>query len=373
MGSHPMTVRDIQRFLEDWAPAWTAWEQDNVGLQIGDPDQRVRRVLVALDVTPPVVGEAVRKKAEVIVSHHPLLFRPPKAVRTDEPTGAMLHALARHGISVLSAHTNLDFARGGVSHALASRLGLINVRFLNHLADRLAKIVVFVPESHVEQVTSAMGQAGAGIIGQYTDCSFRSMGTGTYRGSEHARPYLGKPLRLEHVPEVRLELVAPRALTGRVIAAMKTVHPYDEVAYDLYDVRTPMPDAGEGVIAELPRPLPLKAFLALVKKSLGARLVRFSGDPMLRVQQIALCGGGGSALLERAISEGADAFLTADVRYHSFHEATGRIALIDAGHYETEHVILQPLAQRLRAHAKAQGDRVTVSVTRQHTNPVQIV
>ncbi|MBE0557643.1 MAG: Nif3-like dinuclear metal center hexameric protein [Proteobacteria bacterium] len=213
-----MTVRDIQQFLEDWAPAWTAWERDNVGLQIGDPEQPAHHVLVALDVTPEVVREAVTKKAQVILSHHPLLFRPPKTVRTDEPLGSMVHALARHRISVVSAHTNLDFAKGGVSFALASRLGLINVRFLNHLKNHLAKLVVFVPESHVEQITSAMAHAGAGVIGEYTDCSFRTMGTGTYRGSQHARPYLGKPLKLEHVPEVRLEMILPRALSGRVIA-----------------------------------------------------------------------------------------------------------------------------------------------------------
>ncbi|MBE0557644.1 MAG: Nif3-like dinuclear metal center hexameric protein, partial [Proteobacteria bacterium] len=148
---------------------------------------------------------------------------------------------------------------------------------------------------------------------------------------------------------------------------MKTVHPYDEIAYDVFDTQTAMPNAGEGVIGELPRPMTLKAFLGLVKKSLACRIVRFTGDATMRIQRIALCGGSGSLLLEIAIGAGADAFLTADVRYHTFHEATGRIALIDAGHYETEHVILRPLAQRLRAFARAQGDRLIVSLTRHHT------
>ncbi len=366
-----MTVGDILQLLEDWAPAWTAWERDNVGLQIGDPRQRVTHALVALDVTPEVIREAIRLRAGAIISHHPLLFRPPTTVRTDEPVGMMLHTLARHGISVVSAHTNLDFARGGVSFALGARLGLVSLRFLRHLTDLLSKIVVFVPPTHVEEVSAAMARSGAGIIGQYSDCSFRSPGTGTFRGSEQARPYLGKPLALEHVEEVRLEMVSPRSSTDRVITAMKSAHPYDEVAYDVYDIRTPLPSAGEGVLGELPRTLSLKAFLALVKKSLGASAVRYTGDQAQRIRRVALCGGSGSALLETAIRAGADAFVTADIRYHAFHEARGRLALIDAGHYETEHVILRPLAERLRRAASEQGGRLRVSLTRQRTNPVQ--
>jgi dinuclear metal center YbgI/SA1388 family protein len=367
-----MRVGDIQRFLEDWAPPWAAEERDNVGLHLGDPAQRATHVLVALDVTPEVVREAIRKKAQLIVSHHPLLFRPPRSLRTDHVLGAMVHALARSGIAVLSAHTNLDFAPDGVSFALAARLGLTNVRFLHHLQDRLAKLVVFVPESHVEQVAAAMARAGAGIIGQYSDCSYRIAGTGTFRGSARTRPHLGKPLRLERVNEIRLEMLLPRVISERVIAAMKAAHPYEEVAYDLYNVQNSSPNAGEGVIGELPRPMTLKAFLGRVKKSLDARLVRFTGEVASRIQRIALCGGAGALLLEAAISARADAFLTADIRYHTFHEANGRIILIDAGHYETEHVILQPLAERLRAFARDQGERLTVSLTRHRTNPIQV-
>jgi dinuclear metal center YbgI/SA1388 family protein len=368
-----MTVREIHRFLDSWAPAWTSWERDNVGLQVGDPDQSVRHVLVTLDVTPEVVEEAAAKKAQLILSHHPLLFRPPKNLRRDEPLGAMVHTLAAKRISVISAHTNLDFATGGVSFALASRLGIINAQFLSPLKGLHSKIVVFVPESHVESVTSMMAQAGAGVIGDYSDCSFQVAGRGTFRGSEQSRPYLGKPLTRQQVPEIRLEMVLPRALTGKVVTAMKSAHPYDEVAYDVYDLHNPMPGAGEGVIGDLPRPVTLKAFLALVKNSLTSRMLRFTGDTNRQIRRVALCGGNGSSLLEAAIGAGADAFVTSDIRYQTFHESTGRIALIDAGHWETEHVILRPLADRLRGFARAQGDRLTVSLTRRNTNPVQVV
>ena len=368
-----MTVRDIGQFLEDWAPAWTAWENDVVGLQIGDPGRAVRRVLVSLDVTPDVVREAAAMGAELILSHHPILLRPPKSIRTDEPLGALLHELARKRISVLSAHTNLDFAIGGVSFALARALGLAGARFLSHRKGLLAKLVVFVPETHADVVADALAQAGAGVIGQYTDCSFRTPGTGTYRGSRDSHPFLGKPMVLEHTAEVRLEMIVPRALVGGAVRAMETVQPYDKVAYDVYPVENPSSDSGEGVIGELPREMTLRSFLALVRSSLGARMLRFTGSTARRLRRIAVCGGSGSALLETAVAAGADAFVTADIRYHAFHEASGRIVLVDAGHYETEHVILRPLADRLRAFAKAQGDRLTVSVTRQRTNPVQIV
>ena len=368
-----MTVRDIGQFIEDWAPAWTAWDNDAVGLQIGEPTRHVGRVLVALDVTPEVVREAAALRAELILSHHPMLLRPPKSIRTDEPLGSMLHELARKRISVISAHTNLDFASDGVSFALASRLGLTGPRFLSHRTGLLAKLVVFVPETHADAVADAMARSGAGVIGQYSDCSFRSTGTGTFRGSETSRPFLGKPMVLEHAPEVRLEMIVPRALVAATVRAMKSAHPYDEVAYDVIPVENPTAGSGEGVIGELPRPTRLTAFLALVKRSLGTRMLRFTPGASALLRRVAVCGGSGSQLLESAIAAGADALVTADVRYHAFHEASGRIALVDAGHYETEHVILRPLADRLRAFAKAQGDRLTVSVTRQRTNPIQIV
>lgn len=368
-----MTVRDIGQFLEEWAPAWTSWEDDVVGLQIGEPSRSVRRALVALDVTPEVVREAAAMGAELIVSHHPMLLRAPKRIRSDEPLGAMLHQLARKRISVFSAHTNLDFAYGGVSFALAAALGLVGARFLSQRKGLLAKLVVFVPETHADAVADAMARAGAGLIGHYSDCSFRSTGTGTFRGSKDAHPFFGKPMVLEHAAEVRLEMIVPRALVASAVRAMKAAHPYDEAAYDVFLVENPSPNSGEGVIGELPRAMKLAPFLALVKNSLGARMLRFAGGTAGRLRRIAVCGGSGSALLETAIAAGAEAFVTADVRYHAFHEANGRILFVDAGHYETEHVILKPLAERLRAFAKAQGDRLTVSVTRQRTNPIQIV
>ncbi|HEY4612723.1 MAG TPA: Nif3-like dinuclear metal center hexameric protein [Bacteroidota bacterium] len=364
-----MTIADIEQIVESWAPKWTAWERDNVGLQIGNRLQHVGRVLVALDVTEKIVAEAKSKKVDLIVSHHPLLFRPLSTITTANESGRMVLQLAQSNIGVYSAHTNLDFTNGGVSFALAKTLGLNNIKFLSPLQGTLAKIVVFVPSSYVERVAEAMSQAGAGIIGEYDSCSFRLRGVGTFRGSSRSKPFTGKAGTLETVDEIRLEMIAPRATVNTVVAAMKKRHPYEEVAYDVYPLENDNPNYGMGAIGKLSTSVPLKTLLQRVKKSLKAEAVRYTGDLKRRIHNVAVCGGSGSDLLPLAIKAGADAFVTADVRYHTYHSAEGQIALIDAGHWETEHVILEPLAERLRQAARLRNERLAVSITQYSTNP----
>lgn len=364
-----MTVADIEEFFNDWAPRWTAWERDNVGLQVGDRSRRVKRILVALDVTPEIVGEAIAKKAELIVSHHPLLFRPPSSITSSDAVGRMVLAMTENKIALFSAHTNLDFAREGVSFSLARALGLENIRFLVPLKDSLVKIAVFVPEAHVESVSDAMATAGAGVIGNYSSCAFRVKGTGTFRGSEVAKPFVGKAQHLETVEEIRLEMIAPRAKSNEVIAAMKLLHPYEEVAYDIYTLENTNPNFGMGALGELRQPTALRPFLTRTKKALSAESVRFVGDVRHRVRKVAVAGGSGSDLLNEAVAAKADVFVTADVRYHTFHDAKGRIALVDAGHWETEHPVLSTIESRLHEMIQRRGETVRVSVTDYSTNP----
>ena len=364
-----MTVADIEEFFNDWAPRWTAWERDNVGLQVGDRSRRVKRILVALDVTPEIVGEAIAKKAELIVSHHPLLFRPPSSITSSDAVGRMVLAMTENKIALFSAHTNLDFAREGVSFSLARALGLEKIRFLVPLKDSLVKIAVFVPEAHVESVSNAMATAGAGVIGNYSSCAFRVKGTGTFRGSEVAKPFVGKAQHLETVEEIRLEMIAPRAKSNEVIAAMKLVHPYEEVAYDIYTLENTNPNFGMGALGELRQPTALRPFLTRTKKALSAESVRFVGDVRHRVRKVAVVGGSGSDLLNEAVAAKADVFVTADVRYHTFHDAKGRIALVDAGHWETEHPVLSTIESRLHEMIQRRGETVRVSVTDYSTNP----
>jgi dinuclear metal center YbgI/SA1388 family protein len=364
-----MTVADIEEFFDDWAPRWTAWDRDNVGLQVGDRSRRVKRILVALDVTPEIVGEAIAKKAELIVSHHPLLFRPPSSITSSDAVGRMILAMTENKIALFSAHTNLDFAREGVSFSLARALGLENIRFLAPLKDSLVKIAVFVPEAHVEAVTDAMATAGAGAIGNYSSCAFRVKGTGTFRGSEEAKPSVGKAQHLETVEEFRLEMIAPRAKSNEVIAAMKSVHPYEEVAYDVYTLENTNPNFGMGALGELRQPTALRFFLTRIKKALSAESVRFVGDVHHRVRKVAVVGGSGSDLLNEAVAAKADVFVTADVRYHTFHDAKGRIALVDAGHWETEHPVLSSIESRLHEMIQRRGETVRVSVTDYSISP----
>jgi dinuclear metal center YbgI/SA1388 family protein len=368
-----LTVANIIEVLNEWAPKWTAWEKDNVGLQVGNLQSKVTKILVTLDVSKQVVQEAIHLKVELIISHHPLLFRPPSAITAGDPIGELVLRLAKQNISLFSAHTNLDHAHGGVSFALAETLGLQEVRFLSPLNNSLAKIIIFVPEGYVEQILSALTAEGAGVIGNYSSCSFGAKGTGSFRGSSASNPFSGKKDQLEFVDETRLEMIAPRAILPSVVAAIRRVHPYEEPAYDIYAVENPHTNFGMGALGRLPRPRPLRTFLSSAKRILGANALRFTGNLTRPVQSIAVCGGAGSDLLPDAIAAKADVFLTADVKYHVFQKAQDTIALVDAGHWETERVILKPLVARLYSATRALREPLKVFITKQNTNPVKFI
>lgn len=372
-----MTVADVEQIMEQWAPTWISWERDNVGLQVGDRSAQVKRIHICLDVTRDIIDEAVKVKADLLISHHPLLFRPLTSLSTSDPVGSMILRLARQGIALYSAHTNLDFTRDGVSMTLARVLGLKNIGFLAPLKGLMAKIAVFVPQASVGKVMEAMSSAGAGIIGNYSHCSFQINGRGTFLGSEHSNPTVGKAGVLETAEEVRLEMVCPRASAPAIIEAMKKAHPYEEVAYDLYPLDNESTEYGMGAVGELDSPLPLGKWIASVRSKLRAEVVRVNASGPSRVRRVAVCGGSGSDLLPAAVRAGADAFVTADVRYHTFHDAafgemtSRRIALIDAGHWETEHPILQVIAAKLEQACSQRKERVTITITQRKTSPIQ--
>ncbi len=364
-----MRIQDIINIIEEWAPPEIAWEKDNVGLQIGSRAGNVQRLLLALEISSEVVAEARRKKVDLIITHHPLLFRPLSSVSTSDNVGKLTYELIQSGIAVYTAHTNLDFTRGGVSFALAERLGLMDVDFLHRTGSGLKKVSVFVPQEHVESVAEAMGRAGAGIIGDYEMCSFRVSGTGTFRPRKGAKPFVGSVGKFEKVEEARLEMLAPSWRVPRVLSAMLNAHPYEEVAYDIYPLDNRPEDVGAGAIGDLAAPTSLRTFLDRVTKKLGTKHLRYTGDPRVRVKRVAVCGGGGTSLLPVAITAEADAFVTADIKYHTFHDAKGRIALIDAGHYETERPVLDVLVLRLQESLREKEEKVSVMITSNTTNP----
>jgi len=363
-----LKIRDIIQQIEDWAPPGIAWERDNVGLQIGDAEDDVSGVLVSLDVTSDVVNEALQKKCNLILAHHPLIFKPLHNITPKTIPGKIALAIARNGLHLYAAHTNLDFTRGGVNFVLGEKFGLKNIEFLYQESGTSKKIVVFIPNDHVEAVTNAMTTAGAGIIGNYEACSFQSRGTGTFRPLDGADPYSGEVGKLQHEDEVRVEMISPAWKTPAVLSAMIDAHPYDEVAYDVYPNEAVNTQYGAGIIGELPEPLPLNDFIVFVKEALDIPAVRWTRGTSDSVSRVALCGGSGSDLLPVALQKKADAFITADIKYHTFHDAQKKIHLIDAGHYETEVGIVEAVVNRLKN--KFPDLKTNIYATHITTNPI---
>jgi len=366
-----MTIRDVQNIMESWAPEETAWEHDNTGLQIGSADQRIKNILVALDISEKVLEEAKRKKIDLVISHHPLLFHPLKRINLDDRIGRLVNTSINNGIAVYSAHTNLDFTTNGVSFALAQRLGLNNIDFLLKNKRIQKKIIVFVPHDHVVNVIEAMANAGAGCIGNYDSCSFSSEGNGTFKPGEKANPYVGKIGRMEHVREIRLEMVAPSWKVDKVITALKEAHPYEEVVFDIYDLANVSCEFGEGAIGEFTRSIDTKKFLGLVAHKLNLPAIRFGSNQKRWIKRVAVCGGSGSDLLTVAIKQSADAFITSDISYHRFAETNDKIVIIDAGHFETESPVIRNVVHHLKQEMKRQKYKARVFESRVLKNHIQ--
>lgn len=336
------TIADVTAALEAWAPPGSAQGYDNVGLQVGDARRPVETGVMALDATPDVLEEAETMNADLIVTHHPLLFQSLDGVTADSYVSNLALRLAEAGVALYSIHTNLDAAPGGVSFALANRLGLTNVGFLDGYEDTLYKLAVFVPEDAFDTVREALANAGAGRIGDYDACAFAVEGTGFFKPGEGTNPHIGEPGGgVESANERKLEVEVARWNLDGVFAALDEAHPYEEVAYDLYPVHQKNTRAGLGALGELEDPEPLSAFLDRVAKALDAGSLRYAGDGDASVERVAVCGGAGSDFIGTALGAGADAYVTADVKYHEFFEVLDRggdpeMALIDPGHYETE-------------------------------------
>lgn len=354
-----MKCKEIFNFIENWAPRGIAWEKDNVGLQVGSGENVLRNILLCLDLTEKVVDEAIKKKCNLVISHHPLLFRPINKIDfQSDKTSRIISKLIKNNITAYSAHTNLDFTKNGVSFSLANKLGLKNLRFLKNLSSNMFKLSVFVPISHVDKVADAVHSAGGGIIGEYSHCSFRTIGTGTFKGSQKSNPRTGKKLQVESVDEIKLEIIIDSFSSSRIISKMIDSHPYEEVAYDLSPLSNENVNYGIGVIGSLNTELSQAEFLKHTTRSLKIKNLRYTTGGKSKIKNVAVCGGSGSDLLPVAILNLADAFITADVKYHTFDDAGGKILLIDAGHYETEIFSVDEIYTRLRDLLKEHNNKV---------------
>ena len=333
--------------VERIAPLPLAEEWDNCGLQVGDPAAQADRVLVALTPMPEVFEEAEEKGADFLLFHHPLIFGPLKSIVTSSYPGGLLARAIRNGLAVYAAHTSFDAAPAGVSIALARALGLRGPLRVLSPRGALRKLVVFVPEENAGAVAKALAEAGAGVIGDYTECTFRTQGTGTFRGGDDANPYLGEKGRLEKVQEMRLETVVPAHAAGRAIDAATAAHPYEEVALDVYPVEGSPAGCGYGRLATLPERLTPEELREHASASLGFPS-RLAADPGRRIETVAVVGGSGGSFIPEAAASGAHAYVTGDVDYHDalLAESLG-LTVIDAGHAATELPSLEPLARRL--------------------------
>ena len=303
-----------------------------------------------MDTTPEIIDLAIKKNAHLLISHHPLIYRPLASLASGQPVAERVTKLIRANLALFVLHTNYDTVPGGIDDVLAGKLGVMgSTPITGHKQDKIYKLVVFVPEDNVEDVRNAMADAGAGLIGQYTHCSFRSAGTGSFVPLPTAHPYIGAAGKLEEVEEYRLEMVCVGSFLDNVIEAMIERHPYDQVAYDVYELANPPMIYGYGRIGTLAEAVPFADFAETVKSVLNVKWPKVYGEPTKLVRKIALCGGSGSSLFREAADAGAEVYVTGDTKHHDILDAAVLgMAVIDAGHFETEKPGMVALVERLR-------------------------
>ncbi len=354
-------VKDVINMLEGYFPLHLAETWDNSGLQIGSLDKQVQRVLISLDLDTEILEIALQEKADMIITHHPLFFRPLKSIDFDQPEGGLIKSLIKSDISVYSAHTNLDAGELGLSQVLAEMLELQNTAPLDkYKREDLLKMVVFVPVSHFEAVRSAMSKVGAGHIGKYSECSFSTLGHGTFLPGEDTRPFIGEKGRLEKVEEYRLEMVLYKRDLKNVVEALKQAHPYEEAAYDIYHLENEFKLFSMGRKGWLKAPLKLNDLVGLVKQVLQLESIRVAGDMEKEIQSIAVVSGAGASFIDSVVKQDIDVLVTGDVKYHEVKNAVALgLAIIDAGHQGTEQIVSSHLCNLLSASSEKRGFEIT--------------
>lgn len=365
----PHTLADAIRELERIAPLELQEAYDNAGLITGRFETPLSGILCTLDCTEAVVREAARRGCNLVVAHHPIVFRGLKKLNGYNHVERAVIAAIRHDIAIYAIHTNLDNAlHRGVNERIAQRLGLLqaSLRILAPMQERLMKLITFVPEAHAEAVRQALFAAGAGHIGQYDECSFNTHGTGTFRAGTGTNPFVGKHGERHAEAETRIEVILPRHAGKAVLKALQTAHPYEEVAYDLIPLLNSWQEAGAGLIGELPEAMPAEVFLRHVKETMELGQIRFAAGDGRPIRKVAVCGGAGSFLIGKALAQ-ADAYLTADLKYHEYFEAENTLLLCDLGHFESEKFTINLLHDIIRD--KFPNFAVLLSET--ETNPVK--
>ncbi len=362
-----MKLSQLTTYLETLAPLQYQEEYDNAGLIVGQPDKEVTQALISLDCTEAVVDEAIATNCEVIISHHPIVFKGLKKFNGKTYVERVVEKAIRNNIALYAIHTNLDSVLDGVNARICDTLGINNRHILSPKQNILKKLVTYVPISHADQVRNALFVAGAGNIGNYTETSFNTEGSGTFKANEDANPYVGEAGVRHTESEIKIETIYPGNLESKVLMALILAHPYEEVAYDLYALTNQHQQVGSGMVGELDNPINAEDFLRLIKDRMQTGVIKHTELTGWPIKKVAVCGGSGSFLLKQAIASGADMFITADYKYHEFFDAEGKIIIADIGHFESEQFTQQLLQDMLQEKFPAFATRLT-SV---NTNPVR--
>ncbi len=368
------TVKDLLACLEEMCPSAWALPEDRVGLQVGDPGWPAATVLVALEVSPAVVAEALALKAQVLLTHHPLIFQAAADIREDRAPGRLLARVVRAGLAVASCHTNLDMAPEGLNDHLAGILGLEDLEVLSPVRqDSLVKLTVFVPLGYEDRVREALVDDRVGVIGRYAKCSFAGRGQGTYFPLEGARPFRSEAGALARTPESRLEVLAPESRVPAALARLRAVHPYEEVACDLYPLANRGLTLGFGRVGRWPESLSWEEALARVKGAFGVERLRVWGRPPVQVSRVAVCGGSGGDLITRAQERGAQVYVTGEVRHHqAVPGLAADFAILEVGHFASEVVFMPAWAEQVSRALLERGLEAQVRAAAQETPPFYI-
>src|SRR6056297_1629075 len=361
-----MKIREIISSIESFAPLVFQEDYDNAGLIVGDQEQEAKGALITGDITEKIIDEARKKKINLIIAHHPIIFAGLKKITGKNYVERIIIKALKNDIAIYAAHTNLDNIQGGVNSKIAEKLNLINTKILVPLDNHLMKLVYFVPTGHAGQTRKAIFKAGAGHIGNYDMCSYNVEGKGSFRAGEETDPFVGHKNEIHFEDEVRIETIFPKHLKHNIIRALVEAHPYEEVAYDIYPLENQFEKAGSGIIGELKDEISEIKFLEKVKEIFKAKCIRHTQLFHKPVKKIAVCGGSGSFLLNEAIKQKADVFISADFKYHQFFDAEDKIIIADIGHFESEQVTKELFYELLNK----KFPKFAVYLTEVNSNPI---
>ena len=361
-----MQIAQIISFLESTAPPSLQEHYDNAGLITGDTNWDCLGIICSLDATEEIVREAIAKNCNLVVAHHPIVFGGLKKINGKNYVERAIITAIKNDIAIYAIHTNLDNVIYGVNGKMAAMIGLQNVSILLAKDNTLRKLFTFVPADQTEKVRNAIFESGGGQIGNYNECSFNAEGTGTFKAGKGADPYVGNIGERHYEKEVKVEVIFPAYLESKIVAAMKAAHPYEEVAYDIVGLSNKHPQVGSGTIGELIQPMKENEFLEHLKKVFNLSIIRHTELKNKTIKKVAICGGAGSFLISNALGAGADVYVTADVKYHEFFDANGKMLLADIGHYESEQFTIELIQEIL----ERKFPTFAVLKTEVNTNPV---